>query len=68
HSTWDEGFNVAVQAGVKTLVVFHHDPARDDDALDTMHAKAVAEAMTINPGVRLVFASEGLALSIGEKI
>jgi phosphoribosyl 1,2-cyclic phosphodiesterase len=67
HSTWDEGFKVAVQAGVKTLVVFHHDPARDDDALDAMKAKAVVEAKTIDPDVCVVFASEGLTLSIGEK-
>jgi len=30
HSTWQEAARVAQAAGVKTLVLFHHDPTHDD--------------------------------------
>ena len=56
HSTWQEGVRLCKQAGVKRLVVFHHDPEHDDDMLDGI-AREVAAAM---PGSLL--ASEGLVL------
>lgn len=34
HSTWEEGARLCRAAGVKTYVVFHHAPDRDDEALD----------------------------------
>ena len=34
HSTWQQAVRTADTAEVKTLVLFHHDPTRDDDALD----------------------------------
>jgi phosphoribosyl 1,2-cyclic phosphodiesterase len=34
HSTWQEAVNVASDAQVGQLVLYHHDPDRDDDALD----------------------------------
>lgn len=33
HSTWLEAARLAVQAKVKRLALFHHDPLRDDDSL-----------------------------------
>lgn len=33
HSTWEEAVTVAAEAGAARLALFHHDPARDDDAL-----------------------------------
>lgn len=33
HSTWVEATRVAKQAGVKRLILFHHDPAHDDDIM-----------------------------------
>ena len=43
HSTWQEGVRLADAAGVKTYAVFHHDPERDDAAMDDI-ARAVARA------------------------
>ncbi len=40
HSTWLEGTRVARDAGVKQLILFHHDPEHDDQAL----AQALEEA------------------------
>lgn len=34
HSTWQEAVKAAKAAGVKTLVIFHHDPLHNDDFLD----------------------------------
>lgn len=67
HSTWDEGFKVAMQANVKKLVVFHHDPARDDDSLDALKRKAIDQARALDPSIEVDFASEGMVLRIGER-
>jgi phosphoribosyl 1,2-cyclic phosphodiesterase len=57
HSTWQEGVRLADAAGVKTLVVFHHDPEADDVAMDAV-ARAVADA---RPGS--VVARDGMILT-----
>jgi phosphoribosyl 1,2-cyclic phosphodiesterase len=36
HSTWQNAVKVADEAEVGTLVLFHHDPTRTDDALDAL--------------------------------
>jgi len=43
HSTWQEGVRLCQAAGVKRLALFHHDPGRDDDALDRIGAAASAQ-------------------------
>jgi phosphoribosyl 1,2-cyclic phosphodiesterase len=43
HSTWLEGTRVAKQAGAKRLILFHHDPWHDDDALRAILTKARRE-------------------------
>ena len=40
HSTWQEGLKLAVSAGVKTLVLFHHDPAHTDKLLGKIEREA----------------------------
>ena len=40
HSTWQEGVRLADLAGVKKLVVFHHDPSHDDRAMDEIERAA----------------------------
>jgi len=40
HSTYEAGIALARAAGVKRLVLFHHDPTRTDDALDELEARA----------------------------
>ena len=56
HSTWQEGVRLCTQAGVKRLVVFHHDPEHDDDMLDAV-ARDVEAAL---PGS--LVAREGMVL------
>ena len=42
HSTWQEAVKVAKAANVKTLVIFHHDPAHDDRFMDQVAANTAA--------------------------
>ncbi len=58
HSTWQEAVKIANSANVKTLVIFHHDPAHDDDFLDLV-AKQVAQK---HPGA--IMAQEGMVLQV----
>lgn len=58
HSTWQEAVKVAKAANVKTLVIFHHDPAHDDEFLD----RVGEEARQKFPNA--VMAREGMVLQI----
>lgn len=61
HSTWQEGVKMAKAAGVKQLVIFHHEPNHDDDCLDEIE-KQVQDAF---PGG--ILAREGMILSASER-
>lgn len=56
HSTWQEGVRLADEAGVKTLVIFHHDPSHDDEMMD----KIGGDAGNARPGT--LVAREGMTL------
>lgn len=58
HSTWQEAVKVARAANVKQLVIFHHDPAHNDEFLDRV-ADAVNLALPNS-----ILAKEGLVLSL----
>ena len=57
HSTWQEGVRLAERAGVKRLVIFHHDPGHDDTFMD----QVAREAEAALPGT--LVAREGMELS-----
>lgn len=58
HSTWQEAVKIAKTAGVKKLVIFHHDPLHTDDHLDRVGEK-VATAFPNG-----VMAQEGMSISL----
>lgn len=62
HSTPAYALEVARQAGAKTLVLFHHDPSHDDEAVDVIceETRRLAEA----DGIDVVAALEGLKLTL----
>jgi ribonuclease BN (tRNA processing enzyme) len=39
HSSWEQAVEVAKQAGVKKLALFHHDPDHNDAFLSTLEKK-----------------------------
>ena len=49
HSTWQEALRLAERANVRRPIIFHHDPARGDDALD----RIAEEAKALNPNARV---------------
>ncbi|MEM1116137.1 MAG: MBL fold metallo-hydrolase [Bacteroidota bacterium] len=40
HTTWEHATDLAAEAGVGRLLLFHHDPAHDDDALGRIRDQA----------------------------
>ncbi len=62
HSTPEYALEVARQAGVETLVLFHHDPSHDDASLDEMSARLSERGSEV--GVSTVLAAtEGTSLT-----
>lgn len=62
HSTWRESLQLALDARVETLVLFHHHPDRDDDALDRVVETCRREGA--ERGMRVVAAREGMTLEV----
>ena len=58
HCTVDYALEVAHQAAVGELVLFHHDPAHGDDEVDQLLAAAEARAGALDVG-RVTAAAEG---------
>jgi phosphoribosyl 1,2-cyclic phosphodiesterase len=40
HSSWEEGVSICRESGVKELILFHHDPDCDDNAIDALQERA----------------------------
>ena len=40
HSAWEDVVDLAIEAGVQTLFLFHHDPDATDEELDDRLARA----------------------------
>ena len=60
HATVQDAVTLAVAGAVSTLVLFHHSPARTDDALDEIARWAPGLA----PGLRIVVAREGDTIDV----
>jgi len=58
HSSWKEGVRIAEECKVKRLVLFHHDPDRDDKGVDKILKRARDHFDDV------VAAKEGLRLKI----
>ena len=63
HSTYQDAVELAIDAAVETLVLFHHKPERTDDEVDTRLAEC--QAIAARRGrLRVIGAAEGLSLTI----
>lgn len=62
HCTVDFAVHVAKEAGVRCLVLFHHDPTHHDGAMDSIlaHARRLAQGSGID---EVIAAHEGLVIS-----
>jgi phosphoribosyl 1,2-cyclic phosphodiesterase len=64
HSTFREVTELALQTGVETLVLFHHEPRRTDDELDQRVAECQALVKERGGKVKVMAAAEGLTLTV----
>lgn len=62
HSPMEYVVDAAVAAGVGTLVLHHHDPARTDDEVDALLTTARARAAAQHSALEIVAAAEGAGL------
>lgn len=58
HSSWESAVEVARACGAKTLALFHHDPSRDDKALEQL----LKQARSRYPSTILASESEPIRL------
>lgn len=64
HSTHQDAVELALDAGVETLVLFHHKPERSDDEVD-QRVEACRKLVEIRGGgLDVVAAAEGMSLTI----
>ena len=64
HSTYGDAVDLALQAGVGTLVLFHHEPRRTDDELDRRTEECRAQVKERGGSLEVVAAAEGLTLTV----
>jgi phosphoribosyl 1,2-cyclic phosphodiesterase len=64
HSTFDDVLALAETARARRLALFHHDPWRDDDALDAIAAEYADTASSRGSKIEVFAAREGLAVEV----
>jgi phosphoribosyl 1,2-cyclic phosphodiesterase len=64
HSTMEYAVDLAVRAGVKQLVLFHHDPLHSDRWIRTQLARARRRAAAQRSTVEIIAAAEGDQLEL----
>lgn len=63
HSSAGEVVALGVEAGCRTVVLFHHDPDADDEALDRLH-EAASQVADGTGGPDVLTAADGLILEL----
>lgn len=64
HSSYEDAVELALDAGVNTLVLFHHKPERTDDEVDEVVAHCRTLVETRRARLRVIAAAEGLILTV----
>lgn len=64
HSTYRDAVELALEAEVETLVLFHHKPERQDDEVDRRAEECRALAASKGSMLKVVAAAEGLTLTV----
>jgi phosphoribosyl 1,2-cyclic phosphodiesterase len=67
HSTAEYAVETAVSAGVRRLALFHHDPTRDDEAVDRIVAGARDLVARMGGATEVFAAAEGQVLEFDRK-
>lgn len=64
HSTPKQAVELAAECKARRLVLFHHEPEHDDEAIDQLLARARADAKNLAPRLVVDAASEGMQLNL----
>ena len=64
HSTYHDALELALEAGVETLVLFHHKPERTDDDVDRRLEECRALVASRESALQVIAAAEGLTLVV----
>ena len=64
HSTYDDALELALEAEVETLVLFHHKPERTDVEVDRCAQRLRDEVARRGRRLEIVAAAEGLSLTV----
>lgn len=64
HSTYEEAVELAIDAEVEKLVLFHHRPERTDDEVDQCVASCRALIASKRARLEVVAAAEGMSLKV----
>jgi ribonuclease BN (tRNA processing enzyme) len=64
HSTYRDAVELALEARVGTLVLFHHKPERLDEDLDRLLEECRAQVQERGAALKVVAAAEGMTLEI----
>ena len=68
HSPAEQVVDAALAVGVRRLALYHHDPLRDDDAVDRLTAMC-RERVAVAVGVMDVFAAaEGMVVELASRV
>lgn len=64
HSTFSDAVDLAMEANVGTLVLFHHEPRRTDDQLEWCLQECRATVKERGGSLHVIAAAEGLSLTL----
>jgi phosphoribosyl 1,2-cyclic phosphodiesterase len=64
HSTFEEAVTLAADAGVRRLVLFHHEPEHGDAAIDDLVVAARQQAKARGKPAEVLAAQEGMTLTL----
>jgi phosphoribosyl 1,2-cyclic phosphodiesterase len=64
HSTTETAVDVALRAGAKRVVLYHHDPDRTDDELDRIAVDAQRLAKQKGSSLQVLVAYEGMEIAL----
>ena len=67
HSPIERTVDMAMEGGVGTLALFHHDPARSDDDLDKILEGCKQRVSSAGSNLIVIGAAEGLTLDLEER-
>jgi ribonuclease BN (tRNA processing enzyme) len=64
HSRWTDVLDLAADAGVQRLILFHHSPDRGDDEIDRMLGTYRDRLGPANASLAVVAAAEGMEITV----